>query len=264
MCWNDTEDIANNIAAAKSAVEQANNTVANVSNTLAPIQKQLEEWQKQYGDSNATSDDINKALNDANTSGACEEALRSECEWSCLAFHIKSNVFLCSCSGGAERDSSSADEEVGLSAEHLISAVQHLRQHPENPPAHWTGSQCCQQGTALQKSQSIPVFSPVLQAVTRLSVLQVSVSMQFNGNSGVQVRTPSNVADLAAYSSLHMYIKLPRTTRTLRQTDTTKPQFVLYLGNKDVSQPPQPNSDLYLYDMLHVMYYIKVFWVAHD
>ncbi len=158
MCWNDTEDIANNIAAAKSAVEQANNTVANVSNTLAPIQKQLEEWQKQYGDSNATSDDINKALNDANTSGACEEALRSEREWSWLAFHIKSNVFLCSCSGGAERDSSSADEEVGSSAEHLISAVQHLRQHPEDPPAHWTGSQCCQQGTALQKSQSIPVF----------------------------------------------------------------------------------------------------------
>lgn len=104
-----------------------------------------------------------------------------------------------------------------------------------------------------------PVFSPVLQAVTRPSLLQVSVSMQFNGNSGVQVRTPSNVADLAAYSSLHMYIKLPRTTRTLRQTDTTKPQFVLYLGNKDVSQPPQPNSDSYLYDMLHVMHYIKVF-----
>uniref|UniRef100_A0A672R3F9 Laminin subunit alpha-5 n=1 Tax=Sinocyclocheilus grahami TaxID=75366 RepID=A0A672R3F9_SINGR len=165
--------IAKDIAAAKSAVEQANNTVTNVSNALAPIQKQLEEWQKQYGDSNATT-----------------------------------------------------DEEVGSSAEHLISAVQHLRH-----------------------------LSPVLQAVTRLSVLQVSVSMQFNGNSGVQVRTPSNVADLAAYSSLHMYIKLPRATRTLRQTDTTKPQFVLYFGNKDVSQPPQPNSDLYHY-MLHVMHYI--------
>lgn len=105
-----------------------------------------------------------------------------------------------------------------------------------------------------------PVFPQCyIQAVTRLSVLQVSVSMQFNGNSGVQVRTPTNVADLAAYSSLQMYIKLPRATRTLRQTDTTKPQFVLYLGNKDVSQPPQPNSHLYHYDMLHVMHYIKLF-----
>ncbi len=87
MIWNDAEDIAKDIAAAKSAVEQANNTVANVSNTLTPIQKQLEEWQKQYGDSNATSDDINKALNDASTSGACVEALLSEHEWSWFAFH---------------------------------------------------------------------------------------------------------------------------------------------------------------------------------
>uniref|UniRef100_A0A8C1MWR1 Laminin subunit alpha-5 n=1 Tax=Cyprinus carpio TaxID=7962 RepID=A0A8C1MWR1_CYPCA len=68
---------------------------------------------------------------------------------------------------------------------------------------------------------------------------KVHVSMKFNGNSGVQVRTPSNAANLAAYSSLHMYIKLPHATRTVRQA-TTNPQFVFYLGSKDVSQLPQP------------------------
>nr|XP_009294934.1 laminin subunit alpha-5 isoform X1 [Danio rerio] len=66
---------------------------------------------------------------------------------------------------------------------------------------------------------------------------KVSVSMQFNGKSGVQVRTPSNVADLAAYSSLQMYIKLPSPTiKKKRQTEATNPQFVLYLGNRDSSK----------------------------
>ncbi|TRY84024.1 hypothetical protein DNTS_013565, partial [Danionella cerebrum] len=65
---------------------------------------------------------------------------------------------------------------------------------------------------------------------------KVSVSMQFNGKSGVQVRTPSNVADLAAYSSLQMYIKLPRTARRKRQVQSTNPQFVLYFGNKDATK----------------------------
>lgn len=84
-----------------------------------------------------------------------------------------------------------------------------------------------------------------------MSFLQVSVSMQFNGKSGVQVRTPSNVADLAAYSSLQMYIKLPSAiNKKKRQTEATNPQFVLYLGNQNVSQP-QLNSDL-CNDLLHV------------
>uniref|UniRef100_A0A8C1MUI0 Laminin, alpha 5 n=1 Tax=Cyprinus carpio TaxID=7962 RepID=A0A8C1MUI0_CYPCA len=77
---------------------------------------------------------------------------------------------------------------------------------------------------------------------------KVHVSMKFNGNSGVQVRTPSNAANLAAYSSLHMYIKLPHATRTVRQA-TTNPQFVFYLGSKDVSQLPQP-IPFVLYGML--------------
>uniref|UniRef100_A0A8C1UB59 Laminin, alpha 5 n=1 Tax=Cyprinus carpio TaxID=7962 RepID=A0A8C1UB59_CYPCA len=169
--------IAKDIAAAKSAVEQANNTVANVSNALAPIQKQLEEWQKQYGDSNATSDDINKALNDANTSVAA----------------------------------------LSDTLPQLMKKLDRL------------------QNTSFQPSNISDSIQRIRQLIkqARNAANKVSVSMQFNGNSGVQVRTPTNVADLAAYSSLQMYIKLPRATRTLRQTDTTKPQFVLYLGNKD-------------------------------
>ncbi len=58
--------------------------------------------------------------------------------------------------------------------------------------------------------------------------------MKFNGESGVQVRTPDNLADLAAYTSLKFYITLPEAARTRRQNDGTK-QFVFYLGNKDVS-----------------------------
>uniref|UniRef100_A0A671KQZ1 Laminin subunit alpha-5 n=1 Tax=Sinocyclocheilus anshuiensis TaxID=1608454 RepID=A0A671KQZ1_9TELE len=173
------EDIVNDIAAAKSAVEQANNTVANVSNALAPIQKQLEEWQKQYGDSNATSDDINRALNDANTS------------------------------------------VVALSdtLPQLMEKLDRL------------------QNTSFQPSNISDSIQRIRQLIeqARNAANKVSVSMQFNGNSGVQVRMPSNVADLAAYSSLHMYIKLPRATRTLRQT-TTNPQFVLYLGRNDSSK----------------------------
>uniref|UniRef100_A0A672MXZ0 Laminin, alpha 5 n=1 Tax=Sinocyclocheilus grahami TaxID=75366 RepID=A0A672MXZ0_SINGR len=165
--------IANDIAAAKSAVEQANNTVANVSNALAPIQKQLEEWQKQYGDSNATSDDINRALNDANTSVAA----------------------------------------LSDTLPQLMEKLDRL------------------QNTSFQPSNISDSIQRIRQLIeqARNAANKVSVSMQFNGNSGVQVRMPSNVADLAAYSSLHMYIKLPRATRTLRQT-TTNPQFVLYLG----------------------------------
>uniref|UniRef100_A0AAQ5Y5K7 Laminin subunit alpha-5 n=1 Tax=Amphiprion ocellaris TaxID=80972 RepID=A0AAQ5Y5K7_AMPOC len=70
----------------------------------------------------------------------------------------------------------------------------------------------------------------------RNAASKVSVPVKFNGSSGVQVRTPSNLADLAAYTSLKFYITLPETARARRQNSATK-QFVLYLGNKDVSIP---------------------------
>lgn len=62
----------------------------------------------------------------------------------------------------------------------------------------------------------------------------MAVPVKFNGASGVQVRTPPNLADLAAYTSLKFYITLPEAARARRQDDSTK-QFIFYLGNKDVS-----------------------------
>uniref|UniRef100_A0A7N6B1R5 Laminin subunit alpha-5 n=1 Tax=Anabas testudineus TaxID=64144 RepID=A0A7N6B1R5_ANATE len=48
--------------------------------------------------------------------------------------------------------------------------------------------------------------SHILMLAPPPSTIQVSVSMKFNGASAVQVRTPRNVADLAAYTSLKLYI----------------------------------------------------------
>ncbi|XP_013886048.1 laminin subunit alpha-5 [Austrofundulus limnaeus] len=70
----------------------------------------------------------------------------------------------------------------------------------------------------------------------RNAASKVRVSMKFNGVSGVQVRTPSNLADLAAYNSMRFYITLTDAARQRRQNvpDPSLPkQFVFYLGNKD-------------------------------
>lgn len=71
----------------------------------------------------------------------------------------------------------------------------------------------------------------------------MSIPVKFNGASGVQVRTPHNLADLAAYTSLKFYITLPEAARARRQQGGATKQFVFYLGNKDVrTRPPPPPS----------------------
>ncbi|XP_061114000.1 laminin subunit alpha-5 isoform X1 [Conger conger] len=64
---------------------------------------------------------------------------------------------------------------------------------------------------------------------------KVKVPVKFNGTSGIQVRTPSNLADLEAYNSLKFYITLPESGKKKRQDESTR-QFVLYLGNTDASK----------------------------
>ncbi|KAL1020660.1 hypothetical protein UPYG_G00002990 [Umbra pygmaea] len=71
-----------------------------------------------------------------------------------------------------------------------------------------------------------------LIAEARNAASKVSVPVKFNGTSGVQVRIPSNLADLAAYTSLKFYITLSPGTRARRQDQIDK-QFVFYLGNKN-------------------------------
>ncbi|KAM3618812.1 uncharacterized protein V6R79_025116 [Siganus canaliculatus] len=69
----------------------------------------------------------------------------------------------------------------------------------------------------------------------RNAASKVGVPVKFNGASGVQVRTPRNLADLAAYTSLKFHITLPEAARSRRQ-DAGARQFVFYLGNKDSSK----------------------------
>ncbi|KAB5546449.1 hypothetical protein PHYPO_G00072140 [Pangasianodon hypophthalmus] len=73
-----------------------------------------------------------------------------------------------------------------------------------------------------------------LIAEARKAASKVSVSMKFNGKSAVQVRTPSNLADLAAYTSLKFHITLPQAGRKKRQDANS--QFVFYLGNRNSSK----------------------------
>ncbi|XP_067382208.1 laminin subunit alpha-5 isoform X2 [Channa argus] len=63
----------------------------------------------------------------------------------------------------------------------------------------------------------------------RNAASKVSVPLKFTGASAVQVQTPRNVADLAAYTSLKFYITL--SPQPVQQDNNT--QFVFYLGNND-------------------------------
>ncbi|XP_015822830.1 laminin subunit alpha-5 isoform X1 [Nothobranchius furzeri] len=83
-------------------------------------------------------------------------------------------------------------------------------------------------------SENISRIRQLIQQA-RSAASKVRVSVKFNGQSGVQVRTPSNMADLAAYTSLKFYITLADAVRRRRQDSITK-QFVFYLGNRNSSK----------------------------
>uniref|UniRef100_A0A8C9FGY1 Laminin subunit alpha 5 n=1 Tax=Pavo cristatus TaxID=9049 RepID=A0A8C9FGY1_PAVCR len=67
----------------------------------------------------------------------------------------------------------------------------------------------------------------------RNAASKVKVPMKFNGSSGVQVRMPSNLQDLAAYTSLKFYIQNPEPRS--QQDGAEEGRFVLYLGSREVS-----------------------------
>ncbi|XP_010217993.1 PREDICTED: laminin subunit alpha-5 [Tinamus guttatus] len=70
----------------------------------------------------------------------------------------------------------------------------------------------------------------------RNAASKVKVPMKFNGSSGVQVRMPSNLQDLAAYTSLKFYIQNPELkSRQRRQDSAEEGRFVLYLGSREAS-----------------------------
>lgn len=61
---------------------------------------------------------------------------------------------------------------------------------------------------------------------------KVTVPMKFNGKSGVEVRPPSDLDDLKAYTSLSLYVHQPKD----RGDGNKASQFIMYLGNKDASR----------------------------
>lgn len=58
--------------------------------------------------------------------------------------------------------------------------------------------------------------------------------MKFNGRSGVQLRAPQDLADLAAYTSLKFYLQHPEPAPGQVAGD----QFVLYMGSRQVPGGP--------------------------
>ncbi|RVE71198.1 hypothetical protein OJAV_G00072200 [Oryzias javanicus] len=83
-------------------------------------------------------------------------------------------------------------------------------------------------------SESISRIRQLIQEA-RHAASKIKVPMKFNGSSGVLVRNPSNLADLAAYTSLKLYITLTAPTRR-RRAEEASSQFVFYLGNNDSSK----------------------------
>ncbi|KAG9332520.1 hypothetical protein JZ751_014618 [Albula glossodonta] len=92
------------------------------------------------------------------------------------------------------------------------------------------------------RSTQMPNISENIERIRKLiaqarnAANKVKVPMKFNGTAGVQVRTPSSPADLAAYTSLKFYITLPESPKKKRQIPPPTRQFVLYLGSKDSSK----------------------------
>lgn len=66
---------------------------------------------------------------------------------------------------------------------------------------------------------------------------QVKVPMKFNGRSGVQLRAPRDLADLAAYTALKFYLQSPVAVPT--PGENTGDHFVLYMGSREVPGVPE-------------------------
>lgn len=64
--------------------------------------------------------------------------------------------------------------------------------------------------------------------------------MNFGGNAYVELRPPKNLDDLKAYTSLSLKLQRPERRgdgkRRRRQTIDKGDMFVLYIGNRDVSE----------------------------
>ncbi|KAL7985640.1 hypothetical protein Chor_004210 [Crotalus horridus] len=90
-----------------------------------------------------------------------------------------------------------------------------------------------------RRSHNATVLDNILRvrqliSLARNAVSKIKVPVKFNGTSGVQIRTPSNLQDLAAYTSLKFYIQNPDSKKRDKPQDEST-RFVLYLGQKDAT-----------------------------
>uniref|UniRef100_A0A670Y1P9 Laminin subunit alpha 5 n=1 Tax=Pseudonaja textilis TaxID=8673 RepID=A0A670Y1P9_PSETE len=90
-----------------------------------------------------------------------------------------------------------------------------------------------------RRSHNATVLDNILRvrqliSLARNAVSKIKVPVKFNGTSGVQIRIPSNLQDLAAYTSLKFYIQNPDSKKR-DQPPNESTRFVLYLGQKDAT-----------------------------
>ncbi|XP_075069530.1 laminin subunit alpha-3 isoform X2 [Mixophyes fleayi] len=84
-------------------------------------------------------------------------------------------------------------------------------------------------------SESVSRIRELIQQA-RDAANKVVVPMRFDGNSGVEVRPPSNLEDLRAYTSLSFFLQKPKNRGDRRKRQLSSNMFVMYLGSKDTSK----------------------------
>ncbi|XP_066443017.1 laminin subunit alpha-5 [Eleutherodactylus coqui] len=90
-----------------------------------------------------------------------------------------------------------------------------------------------QQGQNNNISDSIKRIRQLISQA-RDAASKVRVPVKFNGSSGVQLRTPNNLPDLAAHTYLKLHIQNPNPqNKKKRQAETEPTRFVMFLGHKD-------------------------------
>ncbi|XP_069587314.1 laminin subunit alpha-3 [Ranitomeya imitator] len=98
---------------------------------------------------------------------------------------------------------------------------------------------------AMNRINSLMPLGNISESVSRIRELiqqardaanKVVVPMRFDGNSGVEVRPPSNLEDLKAYTSLSFFLQRPPSRGDRRKRQLSANMFVMYLGSKDTSK----------------------------
>ncbi|KAG8442191.1 hypothetical protein GDO86_011115 [Hymenochirus boettgeri] len=84
-------------------------------------------------------------------------------------------------------------------------------------------------------SESVSRIRELIQQA-RDAANKVVVPMRFDGNSGVEVRPPSNLEDLKAYTYLSFFLQRPKPRSDRRKRQLFPRMFVMYLGRKDASK----------------------------